>query len=395
MKVAVLGGLGLQGRAAIADLAASAGVDKIVCVDTAPGGLDRLAGLVDPDRVRLVVPEGPMGAALAAVMRDVDVAIDLMPLPLMREAVAAAIETRTPIVTTNYARSIADLGPAAEAACIGVMTECGLDPGIDLVLYRRAARQFDTVTAIDSYCGGIPEPKARTGPLSYKVSWNFDMVLMSQNRASVLLDEGQRVEIPAAQQHDNRFIHEIEVAGLGTLEAVPNGDAVHYAGMLGPGLLGATGTLRRTGRYTLRWPGWSAFWAPLKQLGFLSEDPVPGLAGTISPREFLGRLLGPQLQYGAAEKDLCVMRNVFRGTQGGRGKTVTSDLVIERDLASGLFGMSIGVGGPASIVAQMLARGEITASGLLNPLTHVPDGPFLAELARRGIRVADTTAWDP
>ena len=23
------------------------------------------------------------------------------------------------------------------------------------------------------------------------------------------------------------------------------------------------------------------------------------------------------------------------------------------------------------------------------------DGPFLAELARRGIRVTDTTAWDP
>ena len=393
MKVAVLGGLGLQGRAAIADLAASAGVAQIVCVDTAPGGLDRLARLVDPDRVRLVRPEGPIRAALATVMRDVDVAIDLMPLPLMREAVAAAIETRTPIVTTNYARSIADLASAAEAAGIGVMTECGLDPGIDLVLYRRAARQFDTVTAIDSYCGGIPEPKARTGPLSYKVSWNFDMVLMSQNRASVLLEDGQRVEIPAAQQHDNRFIHEIEVAGLGTLEAVPNGDAVHYAEMLGiPGL---AGTLRHAGRYTLRWPGWSAFWAPLKQLGFLSEDPVSGLAGTVSPREFLGRLLGPQLQYGAAEKDLCVMRNVFRGTQGGRGKTVTSDLVIERDLASGLFGMSIGVGGPASIVAQMLARGEITAAGLLNPLTHVPDGPFLAELARRGIRVADTTAWDP
>ena len=277
MKVAVLGGLGLQGRAAIADLAASAGVETIICVDTAPGGLDRLAGLVDPDRVRLVVPEGPMGGALAAVMQDVDVAIDLMPLPLMREAVVAAIETRTPIVTTNYAKSIADLGPAAEAAGIGVMTECGLDPGIDLVLYRRAARQFDTVTAIDSYCGGIPEPKARTGPLSYKVSWNFDMVLMSQNRASVLLEDGQRVEIPAAQQHDNRFIHEIEVAGLGTLEAVPNGDAVHYAGMLD--IPGVAGTLRSTGRYTLRWPGWAAFWAPLKQLGFLSEDPVPGLAG--------------------------------------------------------------------------------------------------------------------
>ncbi|UVC18188.1 saccharopine dehydrogenase family protein [Mesorhizobium onobrychidis] len=387
MKIAVLGGLGLQGRAAIADLVASAGVEEVVCVDTAPHGAARLGGLTDLARVRFVVPEGAIAPVLAEVLTGVDAAIDLLPQPLMREAVQAAIATRTPLVTTNYGKTIADLAPAAKEAGVSIVTECGLDPGIDLVLYARAARQFDAITAIDSYCGGIPEPKAMAKPLCYKVSWNFDMVLMSQNRDSVLVEDGKRVDVPAGQQHENRFIHEIEVAGLGRLEAFPNGDASHYAGMLA-----AAKGLQRSGRYSLRWPGWSAFWAPLKELGFLSEDKVPGVGA--SPREFLGRLLGPQLQYGADEKDLCVMRNVFSGTQGGGRKTVTSDLIIERDLASGLFGMSLGVGYPASIVAQMLARGEITEPGLLNPLLHVPDGRFLDELARRGIRVSETIDWD-
>lgn len=388
MKVAVLGGLGLQGRAAIADLVAS-GVDEVVCVDTASDGVARLAGLTDLSRVRFVVSDGPVSSILTSVMNDVDAAIDLLPQPLMRDAVLAAIAARTPLVTTNYAKSIADLAPAAQKAGVSIMTECGLDPGIDLVLYAHAARQFDAITTIDSYCGGIPEPKARIEPLSYKVSWNFDMVLASQDRDSVLLEDGERVVVPGASQHDNPFIHQIEVAGFGALEAFPNGDALHYAEMLG-----AAKGLRRTGRYSLRWPGWSAFWAPLKQLGFLSNEPVPGLAASISPREFLGRLLGPQLQYAANEKDLCVMRNVFRGTQGGRGKTVTSDLVIERDLKSGLFGMSLGVGYPASIVAQMLVKGEIATAGLLNPLTHVPDTLFLDELAKRGIKVSETIAWE-
>ncbi|RRI06504.1 saccharopine dehydrogenase family protein [Mesorhizobium tamadayense] len=387
MKIAVLGGLGLQGRAAIADLVASAGVEEVVCVDTAPDGAARLGGLTDLGRVRFVVPEGAIGTVLADVLTGVDAAIDLLPQPLMREAVQAAIATQTPLVTTNYSKAIADLAPAAEKAGVSIMTECGLDPGIDLVLYVRAARQFDTITSIDSYCGGIPEPKAIAKPLCYKVSWNFDMVLASQNRDSVMIEDGGRVEVPAGRQHDNHFIHEIEVAGLGRLEAFPNGDALHYVEMLA-----AAKELRRSGRYTLRWPGWSEFWAPLKELGFLSEDKLPGL-GT-SPREFLGRLLGPQLQYGADEKDLCVMRNVFSGAQGGRGKTVTSDLIIERDLQSGLFGMSLGVGYPASIVAQMLARGDIATSGLLNPLLHVPDGRFLDQLAMRGIRVTETVRWD-
>lgn len=386
MRIAVLGGLGLQGRAAIADLVAS-GVEEVICVDTVPDGAARLADLTDLSRVRFVVPEGAIGPALADVLADADAVIDLLPQPLMREAVQAAIATRTPLVTTNYGKAIADLAPEAERAGVSVMTECGLDPGIDLVLYARAARQFDTITAIDSYCGGIPEPKAMAKPLCYKVSWNFDMVLVSQNRDSVMIEDGQRVAVPAARQHDSPFIHEIEVAGLGRLEAFPNGDALHYVEML-PAAKG----LRRSGRYTLRWPGWSAFWAPLKELGFLSEDKVPGTSS--SPREFLGRLLGPQLQYGPGEKDLCVMRNVFSGLEGGRAKTVTSDLVIERDLASGLFGMSLGVGYPASIVAQMLARHEISKAGLLNPLLDVPDEPFFDELAKRGIKVAETVAWD-
>ncbi|RWB02953.1 MAG: saccharopine dehydrogenase family protein [Mesorhizobium sp.] len=387
MKIAVLGGLGLQGRAAIADLVASVGVEEIVCVDTAADGPARLAGLTDLARVRFVVPEGAIGPALATVLDDVDAVIDLLPQPLMRQAVQAAIATRTPLVTTNYAKSIADLAPAAEQAGVSIMTECGLDPGIDLVLYARAARQFDSISSIDSYCGGIPEPKAMAKPLCYKVSWNFDMVLVSQNRDSVMIEDGKRVAVPAGQQHDNPFIHEIEVAGLGKLEAFPNGDALHYVEMLE-----AAKGLHRSGRYTLRWPGWSAFWAPLKELGFLSEDKVPGTSN--SPREFLGRLLGPQLQYGPGEKDLCVMRNVFSGLEGGRAKTVTSDLIIERDLVSGLFGMSLGVGYPASIVAQMLARREITRPGLLNPLLDVPDIRFFDELAKRGITVSETVARD-
>src|SRR5690606_23917380 len=143
------------------------------CVDTASDGATQLAGLTDLKRIRFVAPEGSFGAVLTNVMNGVDAAIDLLPQPLMRDAVLAAIKTRTPLVTTNYAKSIADLAPAAEKAGVSIMTECGLDPGIDLVLYAHAMRQFDVVTAIDSYCGGIPEPKARVEPLSYKVSWNF------------------------------------------------------------------------------------------------------------------------------------------------------------------------------------------------------------------------------
>src|SRR6185312_11336994 len=112
-------GLGLQGRAAIADLVAS-GVDEVICVDTAPDGAARLAGLTELAPVRFIVPEGAIGPALAKVLADVDAVIDLLPQPLMREAVQAAIATRTPLVTTNYGKAIADLAPQAEQAGVSI-----------------------------------------------------------------------------------------------------------------------------------------------------------------------------------------------------------------------------------------------------------------------------------
>jgi len=63
------------------------------------------------------------------------------------------------------------------------------------------------------------------------------------------------------------------------------------------------------------------------------------------------------------------------------------NLLIERDLKSGLFAMNKGVGFPASIVAQMLASGEITTTGLLSPTIDIPVEKFLAALATREIYV--------
>jgi len=52
--------------------------------------------------------------------------------------------------------------------------------------------------------------------------------------------------------------------------------------------------------------------------------------------------------------------------------------------------MNKGVGFPASIVAQMIAAGEITATGILSPTIHVPSRLFLDRLGQRGIRVEES-----
>ena len=152
-------------------------------------------------------------------------------------------------------------------------------------------------------------------------------------------------------------------------------------------ILGIADTIEETTRYALRWPGWSDFWRPLKQLGFLSDEPLPFSGCQVSPHQFLTDLIGPQIQYKDTEKDIVVMQNIFEGNKDGKRKRLTMNLLIERDLDSGLFAMNRGVGYPASIVAQMLAQGEIATKGLLSPTVDIPAEKFIAELSRRGIKI--------
>jgi saccharopine dehydrogenase-like NADP-dependent oxidoreductase len=384
MNVLVLGGCGIQGKGALYDLSRNPSMNRIICADIDPERIHSV-DYVRQDRIEPAFLDARDKPAMISLMRqDVDVVIDLLPSQFVRSVAEAAIEAGVSVVNTNYGHDILDLHETARRKGVAIMPECGLDPGIDLVIYGYGLRQFDELHCLNSYCGGIPEKKACNNPLNYKISWNWDMVLKTQKRSASLIKDHRQVDIPAEDQHDNPFIHEIEFPGLGRLEAFPNGNAVRFSD-----LLGVRQTIRETGRYTLRWPGWCNFWNPLKKLGFLSDDPVPGLADNITPHQFLTRMLEPRLQYQNDEKDLAVMQNVFTGVKNGKRKTVTFNVLIERDLNTGLMGMAIGVSYPACIVAEMIATGEISEKGVLSPVHHIPCSPFLSQLRNRGIVIEE------
>ncbi len=350
MNVLVLGGCGIQGKGALYDLSQNPSIDRIICADLDPEHIYSV-NYIQHDRIIPVHLNAQDKPAMVSLMKqDVDVVIDLLPSHFVRTVAEAAIEAGVSVINTNYGYDILDMHEAARLRGIAIMPECGLDPGIDLVIYGYGMSQFDELHTLNSYCGGIPEKKACTNPLNYKISWNWDMVLKTQKRSASLIKDHRQIDISAEDQHDNPFIHEIEFPGLGRLEAFPNGDAARFSD-----LLGVRQTIRETGRYTLRWPGWCDFWKPLKKLGFLSDDP----------------------------------ENIFTGIKNGKKKTIIFNVLIERDLNTGLMGMAIGVSYPACIVAEMIATCVIPEKGILSPIHHIPSGPFLSQLQNRGIVIEE------
>jgi len=384
MQVLVLGGCGNQGRAALYDLSRNTSVVQITCADIQPG-LIHSFDFIDTNKILTVEMDAEDQNALASIMdRNFDVVLDFLPPQCIRTVAEAAIKNGLNLVNTNYASDILDLDHDAKERGISIIPECGLDPGIDLIIYNYSLKYFDEVFRLNSYCGGIPEKAACDNPLNYKISWNIDAVLKSQKRDATLIADSEVVHIPSKNQHKNAFIHNIEFPELGTLEAIPNGNALYYAS-----LLKIADTLHETGRYTLRWPGWSSFWHPMKELGFLSDKPIKGLPEEVTPFELVAKQLEPQLQYNQNEKDLCVMVNKVEGVRKGNHQIMTCSLLIERDLKNGLMAMSMGVAYPACIVAEMIVKGKIEKKGVLSPVRDIPPDLFMTELEKRGIKVKE------
>ncbi len=386
MKVLVLGGCGIQGRTAIYDLSLDKNVSRIICADIGFDNLKKIDKFADMSKITTLTLNALDKKTLVAAFQKADIVIDLLPKDFMQYVNGAALEAKTSMVNTNYYYDARELDLKAKDAGIAILPECGLDPGIDLIIYGDAKQRFDELHVVNSYCGGFPEKKACTNPLNYKLSWIWKGVLSSCMRDSRIIKDKKLIEIPAMNQHDTGYVHSIDFPGLGELEAIPNGNAVYFTD-----LMGVSNTIINTGRYSLRWPGWSAFWRPVKKLGFLSEEPVKGLDCDVAPIDFLDKLLGPQLEYKEDEKDLTAMINIFEGIKNNKKIRFTSTMLIKRDLETGIMAMSKGVGYTSSIAARMIANGDIKEKGVLSPLKHIPFAKFKNELEKRGITIKEVT----
>ena len=347
----------------------------MVCADVRFEALAGIERYLNMEKIKLQTLDVSDKGSLKAMMKNgVDVVIVMLPHALVGVVAEAAIETGVNMVDTMYGHMMPKgIHEKALDGGIMIMPESGLDPGIDLVLCGYGVSRMEKVTELHSYCGGFPEPSACDNPLKYKISWTWNGVLLSYKRPAVIVREGKVIQIPAQDQFAAQWLGKMEFPGLGELE-----------------YLGISRTIRNTSRCTLRWPGHSEFWKKLVDLNFLSDEPVRGLPGETTPYQFMLKHLEPQLQYRDDERDVVAMRNTMTGLLKGVKTRMTFDLVDQRDLETKLFAMNRTVGYTASIVAQMIVKGEIKGRGLLTPVRDIPYKRFLEEIGKRGIVIQET-----
>ncbi|QFR01361.1 saccharopine dehydrogenase [Streptomyces phaeolivaceus] len=212
-----------------------------------------LAGRAEP---RAYTP-----SALAAELAPGDIVVSMLPAPEHGPLLAACVGARAHFACSSYVSdAVLERVPAAEAAGITVLTETGLDPGIDHLfahsLIARATEAIGPGTAasytLTSYCGGVP---AVPNDFRYRFSWAPVGVLNALRSPARYIEDG--AETTADRPWTVTRPHVIDGE---TFEAYPNRDSVPFVTQYG--LPPAWKPLTFV-RGTLRLDGWLTAWAPV------------------------------------------------------------------------------------------------------------------------------------
>ncbi|MFF7971400.1 saccharopine dehydrogenase C-terminal domain-containing protein [Streptomyces sp. NPDC007905] len=311
--------------------------------------------------------------ALATELAPGDVVVSMLPAPEHAGLLAACVRARAHFACSSYASpEVLDQVPAAEEAGLVVLTEAGLDPGIDHLfahsLIGRARTEIgaDTPAAyrLTSYCGGVP---AVPNDFRYRFSWAPLGVLNALRSPARYLENG--TETIADHPWEATRPHVLDGE---TFEAYPNRDSVPFIEQYG---LPAAWTPRTFVRGTLRLDGWLKAWEPVfEELRTGDDERIAALA----------RELAAAYPTTDTDRDRVVL-SVTLEVETGPGRTWTGGYRLDQLGDAEESAMARCVSRPLALGVHHVLDGSLPAGLNRAAETTERSDRWLAELAEEGL----------
>jgi saccharopine dehydrogenase-like NADP-dependent oxidoreductase len=372
-------GAGMVGSVMAADLAEDDGV-RVTLADVRAEALANAARRC-PRAIRTVQADLADPATVTRLAREHDMVLGALSSRLGLATLRAVIDAGRHYCDISFMPEDAwTLDEHARRAGVTAVVDCGVAPGMSNMMAGFAAAQLDVTQRIEIHVGGLP--RNPQWPFLYKAGFSPNDVVEEYTRPSRVIEHGKLVIKEALSEPEI-----IDFAGVGTLEAFNTDGLRSLAHFLKAPFMKEK---------TLRYPGHIELMRVFRETGLFSLEPIvvnPAGGGepvTVRPRDVLATLMFPKWTYAEGEEDLTVMRVVVEGTQAGRQRRYTWDLLDSYDRASRRTSMSRTTAFPCTIVARMLARGEIAMPGVVPPeLLGARPGVLdrvRLELEQRGVR---------
>ena len=379
MKILVLGA-GRMGHGAVYDLIHnSPDIERVTIADSDLQKAERVAERVGTNRVEVRRIDAANAAEIVDLMRGHDSAISCVNYWYNLELSHAAIETETNFCDLGGNNYIVDeqlqLNEQAKNAGISIIPDCGLAPGMVSLLAMHGANRFDKIEEIHIRVGGLPQnPRP---PLDYQLVFSVEGLINEYVEAARVIRDGKITEVASMTE-----LETLEFENFPALEAFQTS--------------GGTSTLPDTFRgkiksldyKTIRYAGHCAKFKAMIDLGLCSSDEIIADNQKVVPRKVFGELLQKNLP--ADEPDYVLVRVEFAGRRDGANKNLRYDIVDKYDETTNLSAMMRTTAFPASIIAQMTAKNEVSRRGAVPQEAAIDAEKFVAELARRSIIINES-----
>jgi len=368
-----------MGLGAVFDLAHnSPAVESVTVADFDLTKAQEVAAKVDSAKVTAQQINVSNISEVARLMESHDSAISCVNYWYNAELSRAAVATNTNFCDLGGNNYIVDeqlaLDEAAKTAGISIIPDCGLAPGMVSVLAMHGTKRFDEIEEIHIRVGGLPQkPKTL---LEYQLVFSVEGLINEYIEVARVIRDGQITEVES--------MTEIEALAF---DDFPSLEAFQTSG--GTSTLPDTflGKIKELDYKTIRYAGHCEKFKTMIDLGLCSSEEIIVDYARITPRKIFGELLTKHLP--ADEPDYVLVRLEFVGKKAGEMKKLRYDIVDRQDETTGLSAMMRTTAFPASIIAQMMASGEVLMRGATPQEKAIDSEKFVAELARRNIVIKE------
>ncbi|MGD9588391.1 MAG: saccharopine dehydrogenase family protein [Pyrinomonadaceae bacterium] len=390
MKILVLGA-GRMGHGAAYDLIHnSPGVERVTVADADLKKAEAVAEKVGTSRIDAHHIDAANHSDIARLMNGHDAAISCVNYWFNEGLSRSAIQTGTHFCDLGGNNFVVDsqlaLDAEAQAAGVSIIPDCGLAPGMVSILAMHGARQFERIDEIHIRVGGLPQKPEP--PLDYQLVFSVEGLINEYVELARVIRDGHVIEVPSMTE-----LESLEFDGFPPLEAFQTSG--------GTSTLTETflGKLRELDYKTIRYAGHCEKFKTMIDLGLCSSEELMVDFQKVTPRKVFGELLQKHLP--ADGPDYVLVRLEFVGTRKAETRPVGSvaqngldrlryDIVDRQDETTGLSAMMRTTAFPASIIAQMMAKGDVLMRGATPQEKAIDPDKFVAELERRDISIADS-----
>lgn len=383
MRIVVLGGAGIIGRAIVKDLADDPEVKEIVIADLDVEGARKVADSHTRPGMTAVRADVGDHAGLVGLLKGAGAAINSVQYYLNLPVMKACLEARVPYIDLGglFHTTRKQLELDAEYRKSGLLAVLGLGscPGIANVQARALADSFDTVKSIRIYNGATPD-MGDSLAWAYSIQTIFDEI----TQPPIVFRDGTFQETaPLGEEELYRFQEPIGVSNVHL--------SLHSEVATLPLTYAAKGI--KECFFKISFFGYSE--KALRQLQFLaslglaSTEPVEVRGVKVRPRDLLLEVMkrAPQVERTKSLGFKHIVTEV-RGTEKGKPVAGRVETTAWPHAAWGLSGGTLLVASPPAIVARWLAQGRVKATGVLPPERVVDAAAFFRDLEARGAKTA-------